>query len=172
MGIDISILSPKAQKQVLKKLKQQSAQTPIKRTFTNQPPKAPKYHNEKTQRTMPNGEVHTFDSLKEAKRYDELMLLLKAGKIKDLRLQEQFTLQESYISSAGERVRAIKYTADFTYDRLTTQQYVTDGGGSHEYVDEWIHVVEDTKSKATKTPQYKLKKKLMQDKFNISISEI
>ena len=33
-----------------------------------------------------------FDSQKEARRYDELMVMLRAGIISDLRLQPQFTL--------------------------------------------------------------------------------
>ena len=39
-----------------------------------------------------------FDSQKEARRYDELMVMLRAGIISDLRLQPQFTLQESYVT--------------------------------------------------------------------------
>ena len=57
---------------------------------------------------MPNGKRHTFDSLKEARRYDELLLLQNVGKIRDLKLQRQFTLKESYISAEGERIRAIR----------------------------------------------------------------
>ena len=34
----------------------------------------------------------TFDSQKEAARYDELMLLVQAGEIRGLRLQPEFTL--------------------------------------------------------------------------------
>ena len=37
-----------------------------------------------------------FDSQKEACRFGELLLLLKAGKIKDLKLQPEFTLQEAF----------------------------------------------------------------------------
>lgn len=62
---------------------------------------------------MPNGKKRTFDSQKEATRYDELALLLRAGKITDLRLQPEFTLQEAFVDSTGEAYRAIKYKADF-----------------------------------------------------------
>lgn len=53
----------------------------------------PKYGSQKAER----GTIR-FDSQKEARRYDE---------------QPQFTLQESYLTEGGERIRAIRYTADF-----------------------------------------------------------
>lgn len=65
------------------------------------PKKASKYHSAPAER----GELR-FDSQKEARRYDELMVMLRAGIISDLRLQPQFTLQESYITETGERIRA------------------------------------------------------------------
>ena len=71
---------------------------------------AAKYHNERAER---NG--IKFDSRKQARRYDELMVMLRAGIISDLRLEPQFTLQESYITETGERIRAVRYTADFSY---------------------------------------------------------
>ena len=50
----------------------------------------PKYGSQKAER----GTIR-FDSQKEARRYDELMVMLRGGIITDLRLQPQFTLQES-----------------------------------------------------------------------------
>ena len=50
-----------------------------------------KYGNKKAVR---NG--ITFDSQKEAARYDQLMLRLCAGEIRDLKLQPEFTLQEAF----------------------------------------------------------------------------
>lgn len=148
---DIARFSPAAQRQIMEKLGggAQGA-TPTK------------YHSQKAERLMPNGESHTFDSLKEARRYDELVLLQNAGKIRDLKLQRQFTLQESYISVEGDRVRAIRYVADFTYERPTAP----DRNGDIY----WLPVVEDTKG--VRTSDYKMKKKLMQEKFGISIREI
>lgn len=88
-----------------------------------------------------------FDSKKEAERYTELVKLLKAGEISDLKLQRTFTLQEAFITPEGERIAAIKYVADFVYTQ--------DG----------IQVIEDVKSKITKeNAVYKLKKKLMAEK--------
>ena len=99
-----------------------------------------KYKNKKAERG-----VVRFDSQKEARRYDELMVMLRAEIITDLRLQPQFTLQESYLTEDGQRIRAIRYTADFSY-RF---------GGKL--------VVEDVKSKPTRTKEYLRNKKMIQN---------
>lgn len=152
MGIDISSLSPWAQKQIAEKLAAEN----VRRAEMAQEAKkgGGKYHSVPTGRTAQNGAEIRFDSKKEARRFDELMLMLKAGKISDLKLQPQFTLQEAYTTPEGNRVRAIRYQADFSYWR--------DGA----------EVVEDVKSKATKTRVYGIKKKLMREKFGIEIREI
>ena len=103
-----------------------------------------KYGNKKTVR---NG--ITFDSQKEAARYDALMLLLAAGEIKDLKLQPEFTLQEAFTTPQGERVRAVRYRADFSYRRR-----VKEGADTR-----WERVVEDVKGFRTK--EYEIKRKLM-----------
>lgn len=90
----------------------------------------------------------------EARRYDELMVMLRAEIITDLRLQPQFTLQESYLTEDGQRIRAIRYTADFSY-RF---------GGKL--------VVEDVKSKPTRTKEYLRNKKMMRSKYGIDIQEV
>lgn len=57
-----------------------------------------------------------FDSLKEARRYQELRLLERAGKIADLRLQVPFFLIPAQRDENGNVVeRAVKYIADFVY---------------------------------------------------------
>lgn len=144
---DLARLGPHAQKQVLQKLGAQQRQ------------RESKYHNEKDSR----GEIQ-FDSKKEASRYDELMILLRAGKIRDLKLQAQFTLQESYVTPDGERVRAIRYVADFAYERATAPDRA---GDIH-----WLPVVEDVKSQATKTDKYKIKAKLFRERYGFAITEI
>lgn len=90
-----------------------------------------------------------FDSKKEAQRYAELNLLQKAHQISELKCQVPFTLIPK--SQYG---REIKYIADFTY--------IKDGE----------LIVEDVKSKATKTPLYRLKKRLMAEVHNIEIREV
>ena len=82
------------------------------------------------------------------------MAMLRAEIITDLRLQPQFTLQESYITENGKRIRAIRYTADFSY-RF---------GGKL--------VVEDVKSTATRTKEYLRNKKMMRSKYGIDIQEV
>ena len=82
------------------------------------------------------------------------MAMLRAGIISDLRLQPQFTLQESYITETGERIRAVRYTADFSYKF----------GGKL--------VVEDVKSTSTRTKEYLRNRKFMRSKFGIDIQEI
>ena len=108
-----------------------------------------KYRNTPAERTG-----FRFDSQKEARRYDELMIMLRTGIISDLRLQPQFTLQESYVTESGERIRAVRYTADFSY-RF---------GGKL--------VVEDVKSAPTRTKEYLRNRKFMRSKFGIDIQEI
>ena len=108
-----------------------------------------KYHNQKT---LING--INFDSKKEAKRYNELKWLERAGIIKELELQKVFELQPKFKNKLGEHIRAITYAADFYYYDNEKQEYV----------------VEDTKG--FRTEVYKIKKKLFEYKYNICIKEI
>lgn len=116
-----------------------------------------KYHNNPAVR----GSIR-FDSQKEAARYDELILLLNTGKIRSLKLQPEFTLQEAFTTPDGTRVQAIKYRADFSYDILRHKRYEDYDGV--EWIDEWEPVIEDVKSPATKTQVYQMKRKMMMEK--------
>lgn len=148
MAMRLEDLPPQAREQVTRKMlasgKKSTAGT-----------KESKYHNRKDTRTRPDGTVITFDSMKEARRFDELLLLRKAGRIRGLRLQVEFTLREAYTTAEGYRVRAIRYKADFTY---------LDESGNL--------IVEDAKTRPTKTKEYAIKKKLMLEKFNLQIREV
>lgn len=158
---DLGRLGPAAQKQILAKLRAQNEE----REQAAQ--KKSKYRNEKDSR----GSLK-FDSKKEARRFDELMLLLRAGEIRDLRLQQDYTLQEAYTTPEGERIRAIRYKADFVYERRV-RMTIHESRSDFSYEDEsWVKVVEDTKSNATKTKDYNIKKKLMQEIFGVSITEV
>lgn len=152
MSICLNDLPPAYQAQALRKLKAQE----------KAPEKASKYHNRKDERNTESGMVLRFDSQKEARRYDELTAMLQAGKIRGLKLQPQFTLQEAYTTTEGVRIRAIRYQADFSYELAS---------GSERGA-EWTPVVEDVKSRATKTRVYAIKKKLVQEKFGIDIQEV
>lgn len=139
MGVNVSDLPPKAQEQVFRKMQAQKQE------------KQRKYHNQPCE-----VDGVKFDSQKEARRYRELMALLGAGKIRDLKLQPQFTLQESYKTPEGKRVQAIRYVADFSYFDCDLDK----------------DVVEDVKSKATKTRVYEMKRKLLLERFGIEIREV
>ena len=101
----------------------------------------------KSTKAIRNGIV--FDSQKEARRYDELMLLVCAGEIKDLKLQPEYTLHEAFKTPLVAPVRAIRYRADFSY-----MKRVKDGSEAR-----WKPVVEDVKGYRTK--EYEIKRKLM-----------
>ena len=98
-----------------------------------------KYNAKKTNRII-GGKTVTFDSLKEARRFDVLILLHKAGKIKNLVLQPRFKI-------AG----AVKYK---DWRKMSIRHYIAD----FSYTENGIAVVEDTKG--FKTPMYNLKKQL------------
>lgn len=166
MAVRIEDLPPWAQAQAQRKMAQQR-QPKATPPSPAQPPWAgggEKYHNVRTQRTLEDGGKVDFDSKKEARRYDELMAMLRAGQIRDLKLQPQFTIQEAYTTPEGQRVRAIRYQADFSYERATEPDC---NGEIH-----WLRVVEDVKSRATKTRVYEIKKKLLREKLGIEIREV
>ncbi len=110
-----------------------------------------------------------FHSKKEARRFAYLMQAQELGVIEDLRLQVDFTLQEGYKTAKGERIRAIRYVADFTYK-------VKCAGYDHGHLlaaadlEYWrslwpgATVIEDAKTRPTRTKEYKIKRKLMADK--------
>lgn len=175
MGIDekdFARFSPWAQKQIAAKLAVQMREKAEKQAEAVSKPKR-KYRNTPTDKAGADGKIMRFASAAEARRYDELMLLLASGQIRDLKLQPQFTIQESYVTSDGQRVRAIRYHADFSYDRLERRRYFTDDGELMQETEDWVYVVEDVKGgKATQTDKYKLKKKLMQERKGITIMEV
>lgn len=96
-------------------------------------------------KTMVDGLV--FDSKREAARWCELKLLERGGEITDLRRQVRYRLIPS---QDGER--PCDYVADFVY---------TEKGRE---------VVEDVKGH--KTPEYVIKRKLLQHTYGIKIKEV
>lgn len=162
MYIDPKSLPPKYQAQVMKKLAEQNRPKPEQEQQEKK--RAGKYHSIPDARETRDGGKLRFDSKKEARRFDELKLLLEAGKIRDLKLQPQFTLREAYTTPEGVHVRAIRYYADFSYEER--REHPALGG---EF---WASVVEDVKSRATKTRVYALKKKLLLERFGIEIQEV
>lgn len=173
MAINVNDLPPKYQRKALEKYMEQQARRGLmpSAAVSQEKAKANKYHNTPTERVTASGAVLHFDSQKEARRYDVLTARLQAGQIRDLRLQVEFTLQEAYTDTEGCRVRAIRYKADFTY-------YRPPENGSHAayWADQtgtpWVLVVEDVKSRATKTQKYAIKKKLLKERFGLDITEV
>ena len=175
-------LPPKAREQIAQKMLKENkgriatSATPPRNDSGNGEAKS-KYGNKKAVRVLANGKEFKFDSQKEARRFDELMVLLQAGQIKDLKLQPEFTLREAYTEPEGWHIRPLKYRADFSYmvkvsgapgsSRPTGQD---DSWGF--CAEQWRYVVEDVKSYATKTRVYEMKKQLMLEKFKIRIREV
>lgn len=111
-----------------------------------------------------------FDSKHEKERYLQLKLLERGNAISDLRLQVRYELipnQYAVEKRYGKNGRPLKdkqvlleqkcsYVADFVYvDNRTGET-----------------VVEDAKSKATRTPEYIIKRKLMLWVHGIRIVEV
>jgi len=71
----------------------------------------------------------TFDSKAEARRYTDLLILQRAGKIHNLELQPVFELAPKVKIAGESRTRpALRFTADFAYDE-DGQQVVEDVKG-------------------------------------------
>lgn len=115
----------------------------------------------------------TFDSMKEAKRYQELKILEAAGQIKDLRLQVPYELipamrEPDTIGKRGGKIkgklieRAVIYKADFVYLEKLDIPFSDQ--------EKWEEVVEDVKGMRTK--EYILKRKLMLYRYGIRIREV
>lgn len=121
-----------------------------------------KYHNRKV--TTSDGIQH--DSQKEARRWCELRLLERAGKITDLQRQVEFELipaqyenYERYSKKGGKLADGMRlverkccYVADFVY------------------IENGVKVVEDTKG--VKTKDYIIKRKLMLYVHHVRIKEV
>jgi len=103
--------------------------------------KKPKYNNKKV--IIDN---ITFHSTKEGKRYLDLKILLRVGKIFDLKLQPKFLLHDSF-RYQGKTERKIHYIADFSY------------------IENKKVIIEDVKGK--KTEVYKIKRKMFLMKYVI-----
>lgn len=107
-----------------------------------------KYNSKKT---VVDGQK--FDSKKEANRYQELLLLEKAGVIKNLSRQVKFVLIPPQRDESGKLIeRECSYKADFTYEEGIKT------------------VVEDVKGYRTK--EYIIKRKLMLYQYGIRIREV
>lgn len=107
-----------------------------------------KYHNVKTE-----VDGITFASKREARRYNELKLLEKAGVITDLILQPKYEFRKNDILLC-------RYIADFFYVDLEATKKAAD----------IVRVVED--AKGVRTPLYRLKKRMMKAFYGIEVQEV
>lgn len=110
------------------------------------PTKKNKYNNTKVEVAG-----YKFDSKKEARRFKELYLLLKAKEIYALSLQPEFEIAKRVFDNSINRwLPARKYIADFKYFDLKSKK--------------WI--VEDVKSAITKKDStYRLKRHLFLERY-------
>lgn len=95
----------------------------------------------------------TFDSKKEAARWQQLKMMERAGKIDGLERQKSFELAPAVILD-GRRKPPMKYLADFVY------------------YENGELIIEDCKSPVTRTEAaYRMKKHLMKSVHDIEITE-
>ena len=92
-----------------------------------------------------------FASKKEADRYDDLLLMERAGQIKELELQPRFLIAGPVVLD-GKKHRARYYFADFSYE------------------EKGVRVYED--AKGMKLPMYRLKRHLVMHLYGIEIREV
>lgn len=94
-----------------------------------------------------------FDSKSEAKRFCQLQILERAGKISDLKTQVSFDLLPAQ-DIDGKKEKPVRYIADFSYQ---------ENGGL---------VVEDVKSAPTKTKEFVIKRKMLLFFHKIVVREV
>ena len=123
MGIgleDIGRFSRKAQAQILQKVQEQQRAEKAAadaKAEAEKPKNVNKLHAEKVDMTMPDGTLMHFDSKREARRYMDLWLMQRAGKISGLRTQVKYELIPKQAHKDGTKERAIDYVADFVYEK-------------------------------------------------------
>lgn len=69
----------------------------------------------------------TFDSKLEAERFEQLLLLEKAGEIDDLKLQPEFQINQGWKHpETGEKIHSRFYVGDFQYHDLRSEKVVVE----------------------------------------------
>lgn len=108
-----------------------------------------------------------FDSKKESKRWQELCLLERAGQITDLQRQVKFVLIPTqyekfprYSDKTGKRLK----------DGIRTLEHELSYVADFVYMKDGKQIVED--AKGFKTPEYRIKKKLLLWVHGIQIKEV
>jgi Protein of unknown function (DUF1064) len=114
-----------------------------------EPVRANKYHARKC-----TVDGIRFDSMREAKRYQELKLLERAGTIRNLLLQPEYPILVT--GPTGATIQVGRYRADFWYVDVATG----------------APVIEDAKCPATRTTAYRLRKRLVEAIHGVTIREV
>lgn len=122
-----------------------------------------KYGNRKT---VVNG--IEFDSQKEARRYQELRLLEQAGRISDLRLQVKYVLIPAQRAPSFEIYKSGPNKGRRKPGKVLENEcaYIAD----FVYTQDGNEVVED--AKGMRTAVYRIKRKLMLERYGIQIKEV
>ena len=122
-----------------------------------------KYGNRKT--TIGGKE---FDSLKEAQRYQELLLLERAGRISGLQTQVKYVLIPTQRAASFEVYKSGPNKGRRKTGKLLEHEcsYIAD----FCYIQNGETVVED--AKGYRTEVYRIKKKLMLERYGIQIKEV
>lgn len=105
-----------------------------------------------------------FPSKMEANRYAELLLLERAGEIRDLRAQVRYELVPAVrLHGSSRMTTAIDYVADFVYEERRLRR-------AQEFpLYEWVRVIEDCKG--VKTKVYLMKRHMMKALLGLDIFE-
>lgn len=97
-----------------------------------------------------------FASMKEGRRYNDLRILERAGKIENLEVHPAFRIVIDGRQVTFPNGRKAVYTADFSYFDLEKK----------------CRVIEDVKSPASRTEAYVLRKCIVEHIYGITITEI
>lgn len=110
----------------------------------------------------------TFDSMREAHRYQELSVLQKAGIIQNLRLQVKFILIPAQREESTEVYKIGKNKGKPKVGKIIEREcaYIAD----FVYLENGVLIVEDAKGMRTK--DYIIKRKLMLKVHGIRIKEV
>mgnify|MGYP001721326053 CR=1 FL=1 len=125
--------------------------------------KRSKYGNQKT---VVNG--IEFDSRKEAQRYQELRLLERAGRISNLRLQVKYVLIPTQRAASFELYKSGPKKGMRKPGKVLENEcaYIAD----FVYTQDGSEIVED--AKGMRTSVYRIKRKLMLERYGIQINEV
>ncbi len=110
----------------------------------------------------------TFDSKKEANRFRELQLLERAGKITTLQQQVKYVLIPTQREFSNEIYKKGAHQGHFKPGKVLEKEcsYIAD----FAYIQDGAYVVEDTKG--VRTEAYKIKRKLMLERYGIKVREV